>query len=97
MTIKTKWKSVSNSKFDEATIFRLLCFIVIILAVQFIGGRLNASSYPLSDEMGAECEGVTTGEGMWWLVPLSLDRTGDSVFTVLDPDDTNCNKTDFYS
>lgn len=36
--------------------------------------------------MGAECEGVTTGEGMWWLVPLSLVRTGDSVFTVLDDD-----------
>lgn len=34
--------------------------------------------------MGAECEGVTAGEGMWWLVPLSLVRTGDSVFTVLD-------------
>lgn len=44
------------------------------------------SSYLLSDEMGAECEGVTTGEGAWWLVPLSLVRTGDSVFTVLDAD-----------
>lgn len=42
--------------------------------------------------MGAECEGVTTGEGMWWLVPLSLDRTGDSVFIVLDPDDTDCKR-----
>lgn len=36
--------------------------------------------------MGAECEGVTTGEGAWWFVPLSLVRTGDSVFTVLDAD-----------
>lgn len=34
--------------------------------------------------MGAECEGVTAGEGMWWFVPLSLVRTGDSVFTTLD-------------
>lgn len=48
--------------------------------------RLYASSYLLSDEMGAECEGVTAGEGTWWLVPLSLVRTGDSVFTVLDAD-----------
>lgn len=47
---------------------------------------LYASSYLLSDEMGAECEGVTTGEGMWWFVPLSLVRTGDSVFTTLDAD-----------
>lgn len=48
--------------------------------------RLYASSYLLSDETGAECEGVTAGEGTWWLVPLSLVRTGDSVFTVLDAD-----------
>lgn len=26
---------------------------------------------------------------MWWLVPLSLVRTGDSVFTVLDADVAN--------
>lgn len=48
--------------------------------------RLECIPYLLSDEMGAECEGVTTGEGAWWFVPLSLVRTGDSVFTVLDAD-----------
>lgn len=48
--------------------------------------EVNTSTYLLSDEMGAECEGVTTGEGAWWFVPLSLVRTGDSVFTVLDAD-----------
>lgn len=36
--------------------------------------------------MGVEWEGVTAGEGMWWLDPLSLVITGDSVFTVLDDD-----------
>lgn len=63
-----------------------------------IGNRLNASSYLVSEEMGAECEGVTTGEGMWWLVPLSLVRTGDSVFTVLDDDVAVLKRgqTDFY-
>lgn len=34
--------------------------------------------------MAAEWEGVTAGEGIWWLEPLSLVITGDSVFTVLD-------------
>lgn len=34
--------------------------------------------------MGAEWEGVTAGEGMWW---LSLVITGDSVFTDLEVDD----------
>lgn len=34
--------------------------------------------------MVVEWEGVTAGEGMWW---LSLVITGDSVFTVLDVDD----------
>lgn len=51
-----------------------------------INEKLFALSYLPSDEMGAECEGVTAGEGMWWLVPLSFVRTGDSVFTVLDAD-----------
>lgn len=51
--------------------------------------EVNTSTYLLSDEMGAECEGVTTGEGAWWFVPLSLVRTGDSVFTVLDADVAN--------
>lgn len=56
----------------------------------FTDERLHASSYLPRDEMGAECEGVTAGEGMWWLVPLSLVRTGDSVFTVLDADVADC-------
>lgn len=36
--------------------------------------------------MEVEWEGVTAGEGMWWLGPLSLVMIGDSVFTVLDDD-----------
>lgn len=31
--------------------------------------------------MGAECEGVTAGEGTWWPELLSLVITADSVFT----------------
>lgn len=54
---------------------------------------IDERSYLLSDEMGAECEGVTAGEGMWWLVPLSFVRTGDSVFTVLDADVAERGKT----
>lgn len=34
--------------------------------------------------MGAEWDGVTTGEGTWCPDPPSLVITGDSVFTVLD-------------
>lgn len=37
--------------------------------------------------MGVEWEGVTAGEGMWWLGPLSLVMMGESVLTVLDVDD----------
>lgn len=37
--------------------------------------------------MGVEWEGVTAGEGIWWLGPLSLVIMGDSVLTVLDVDD----------
>lgn len=38
----------------------------------------------LSDESEVECDGVTAGEGGRWAGPLSLHRTGDSVFTALD-------------
>lgn len=48
--------------------------------------RSNEPSYPLSEGIEAEWEGVTAGEGMWWLGPLSLVMIGDSVFTVLDDD-----------
>lgn len=57
--------------------------------MHFHDERLDTSSYLLSDEMGAECEGVTAGEGMWWLAPLSLVRTGDSIFTALDTDEAD--------
>lgn len=40
--------------------------------------------------MGVEWEGVTAGDGMWWLEPPSLVITGDSVFTVLDVDVASC-------
>lgn len=36
--------------------------------------------------IGVEWEGVTAGEGIWWLGPLSVVITGDSVFSVLDVD-----------
>lgn len=36
--------------------------------------------------IGVEWEGVTAGEGIWWLWPLSVVITGDSVFSVLDVD-----------
>lgn len=63
----------------------------------FSNKRIFASSYLLSDEMGAECEGVTAGEGMWWLVPLSLVRTGDSVFIALDADVADFNREKWIS
>lgn len=46
----------------------------------------NEVSHLLSEGIEVEWEGVTAGEGMWWLGPLSLVMTGDSVFTVLDDD-----------
>lgn len=45
-------------------------------------GNFEASHLP-SEGTGVEWEGVTAGEGMWWLGPLSLVKRGDSFFTVL--------------